>query len=52
MLNKTNSQLAGYQIGILRGARSNQLRCGFIKQNEIFEKLQELKAQSEIFTNQ
>jgi hypothetical protein len=40
------------QIGILRGARSHQLRGGFINQNRIFEKSQELKGQSEKFKNQ
>jgi hypothetical protein len=37
------------QIGIRGGARSFQLRGGSIKQNEIFEKSQELKDQSEKF---
>jgi hypothetical protein len=31
------------QIGIRRGARSHQLRGGFIKQDEIFDKSTELK---------
>jgi hypothetical protein len=37
------------QIGIREGARSFQLRGGSIKQNEIFEKSQELKGLSEKF---
>jgi hypothetical protein len=37
------------QIGIRGGARSFQLRGGFIKQNESFEKSQELKSRSENF---
>jgi hypothetical protein len=40
------------QFGILRGSRSCQLRGGFIKQNENFEKSQELKGRSEKFENQ
>jgi hypothetical protein len=39
------------QIGILGGARSQQLRGGFLKQNGNFEKLQELKGRSEKFKN-
>jgi hypothetical protein len=37
------------QIGIRRGARSFQLRGGSIKQNESYEKSQELKGRSENF---
>jgi hypothetical protein len=37
------------QIGIRGGARSFQLRGGSIKQNESFEKSQELKDRSEKF---
>jgi hypothetical protein len=37
------------QIGIRRGARSFQLRGGFIKQNENFENSQEIKGRSENF---
>jgi hypothetical protein len=37
------------QIGIQGGARSFQLRGGSIKQNESFEKSQELKDPSEQF---
>jgi hypothetical protein len=37
------------QIGIRRGARSFQLRGGLIKENENFEKSQELKGRSEKF---
>jgi hypothetical protein len=40
------------QISIRRGARSSQLRGGFMKQNENFEKSQELKGRSEKFKNQ
>jgi hypothetical protein len=40
------------QIDIRRGARSHQLRGGFVKQNEIFEISQKLKGQSEKFKNQ
>jgi hypothetical protein len=36
-----------YQIGILRGARSGQLRRGFIKQTLNFKEAQELKGRSE-----
>jgi hypothetical protein len=35
------------QIGIRQGARSFQLRGGFIKQNQSLENLQELKGRSE-----
>jgi hypothetical protein len=38
---------AGFQLGIRRGARSFQLRGGFIKQNKNFENSQELKGLSE-----
>jgi hypothetical protein len=44
--------VAGFQIGILRGAKPFQLRSGFIKQNIIFEGSQELKGRSEKFKNQ
>jgi hypothetical protein len=44
--------LAGFQIGILQGAKSVQLRLSFIKQNGNFEKSQDLKGQSEKFKNQ
>jgi hypothetical protein len=47
-----NSSLKGQsheQIGIRGGARSFQLRGGSIKQNESFEKSQELKGRSENF---
>jgi hypothetical protein len=44
--------LAGFQFGILRGAKCVQLRTSFIKQNINFEKSQELKYQSEKFKNQ
>jgi hypothetical protein len=37
------------QIGIRGGARSFQLRGGSIKQNESFQKSQELKSRSENF---
>jgi hypothetical protein len=37
------------QIGIRGGARSFQLRGGSVKQNERFEKSQELKGRSENF---
>jgi hypothetical protein len=37
------------QIGIRGGARSFQLRGGSIKQNERFEKSQELESRSENF---
>jgi hypothetical protein len=37
------------QIGIQGGARSSQLRGGSVKQNESYEKLQELKGRSENF---
>jgi hypothetical protein len=40
------------QFGIRGGARSFQLRGGSSKQNENFEKSQELKDQSEKFKNQ
>jgi hypothetical protein len=40
------------QIGIRRGARFFQLSGGFIKQNQSFENLQELKGRSEKFKNQ
>jgi hypothetical protein len=40
------------QIGIRRGARSHQLRGGFLKQKEIIEKSQKLKGQLEKFKNQ
>jgi hypothetical protein len=40
------------QIGIRGGARSFQLRGGSIKQNENFEKSQELKDRSEKFNTQ
>jgi hypothetical protein len=40
------------QIGILREATSYQLISGFNKQDEIFEKSQELNGQSEICKNQ
>jgi hypothetical protein len=39
--------IAGFQIGIRRGARSFQLRGGFIEEKENFEKSQELKGRSE-----
>jgi hypothetical protein len=39
-------------FGILRGARSHQLRGSFNKQNDNFEKSQELMGQSEKFKNQ
>jgi hypothetical protein len=38
-------------IGILRGARSVQLRTSFIKRNGNFEKSQELKGRSKKFKN-
>jgi hypothetical protein len=41
--------ITGYQIGILRGARSFQLSSGFIKQNLIFEESKRLKGRSEKF---
>jgi hypothetical protein len=41
--------LTGYQIGILRGARSIQRSSGLIKQNINFEKSHELKGRSEKF---
>jgi hypothetical protein len=44
--------LAGFQIGILQRAKSVQLRPRFIKQNENFEKSQELKGRSEKCKNQ
>jgi hypothetical protein len=44
--------LAGFQFGILQGAKSIQLRPSFIKQNGNFEKSQELKGRSEKFKNQ
>jgi hypothetical protein len=34
---------AGFQLGIWEGARSFQLRGGFIKQNKNFKNSQELK---------
>jgi hypothetical protein len=37
------------QIGIRRGARSFQLRGGFVQQNENFGKSQELKGRPEKF---
>jgi hypothetical protein len=37
------------QTGIRPGARSHQLRVGFVKEHEIFEKSQKLKGQSEKF---
>jgi hypothetical protein len=40
---------AGFQLGIREGARSFQQLGGFIKQNESFEKSQELKGRSENF---
>jgi hypothetical protein len=40
------------QIGIQGGARSFQLRGGFMKQNGNFEKSQELKGRPEKFNNQ
>jgi hypothetical protein len=40
------------QIGIRVGARPFQMRSGSIKQNENFEKSQELKDRSEKFKNQ
>jgi hypothetical protein len=40
------------QIGIWRGATSFNTRTSFIKQNESFEKSQELKGQSEKYKNQ
>jgi hypothetical protein len=40
------------QIGIRRGARVHQLRGGFVKQSEIFEKSQKLNSRSEKFKNQ
>jgi hypothetical protein len=43
--------LTGYQIGIREGARSVQMRAGFIKRNFNFEKSQELKGRSEKFKN-
>jgi hypothetical protein len=42
-------QMSADQIGIRQGARSFQLRGGLIKQNEIFEKSQELEGRSEKF---
>jgi hypothetical protein len=39
------------QIGIREGARSFQQRGGFMKQNENFEKSQELKGRSENLKN-
>jgi hypothetical protein len=39
------------QIGIRGGARSFQQRGGFMKQNENFEKSQELKGRSEKLKN-
>jgi hypothetical protein len=39
------------QITIRGGARSHQLRGGFIKQNGNFEKSQALKGRSEKFKN-
>jgi hypothetical protein len=39
------------QIGIRGGARSQQWRGGFIKQNGNLEKSQELKGRSEKFKN-
>jgi hypothetical protein len=44
--------LTGFQIGILQGAKSFQLRPRFIKQNGNFEKSQNLKGRSEKFKNQ
>jgi hypothetical protein len=44
--------LAGFQIRILQGANSVQLRPSFIKQNGNFEKSQDLKDRSEKFKNQ
>jgi hypothetical protein len=48
----SNLLLAGFQIGILQGAKSVQLRPSFIKQNGNFEKSQDLKGRSEKFKNQ
>jgi hypothetical protein len=39
----------GFQLGIREGARSFQLRGGFIKQNENIKHSQELKGRSENF---
>jgi hypothetical protein len=39
----------GFQIGIRRGARSIQMKTGFVKHNFNFEKSQELKGRSEKF---
>jgi hypothetical protein len=44
--------LAGFQIGILQGAKCVQLRTSFIKQNRNFEKSQKLKGRSKKFKNQ
>jgi hypothetical protein len=41
--------LTGFQSGILRGARSVQIRTSFIKRNVNFENSKELKSQSEKF---
>jgi hypothetical protein len=43
--------LTGFQFGIRRGARSLQMKTGFINQNLNFEKSHELKERSEIFKN-
>jgi hypothetical protein len=48
----THSSLPDSKIGILRGAKSVQLRTSFIKRNEIFEKLLDLISRSEKFKNQ
>jgi hypothetical protein len=40
------------QFDILRGPKSFNIRSGFIKQNENFEKSQEFKGQSEKFKTQ
>jgi hypothetical protein len=44
--------LTGFQIGILQGAKSVQLRSRFIKQNVKFKKSQDLKGRLEKFKNQ
>jgi hypothetical protein len=44
--------LTGFQISILRGAKSVQSRPRFIKQNRKFKKSQDLKGRSEKFKNQ
>jgi hypothetical protein len=51
-LSEYKKLLAGYQIGILKGAKCVQLRTSFIKQNRNFEKSQKLKGRSEKFKNQ